>query len=70
MYCCNWYEHPEIIKFFKQYNIEVAQDKTALSNLLQWIWRSNIRVPDSNKIIDIYIPSKRMRRLFLDWLNG
>ena len=56
--------------FFKQYNIEVAQDKTALSNLLQWIWRSNIRVLDSNKTIDIYIPSKRMRRLFLDWLNG
>lgn len=69
MYCCNWYEHPEIMKFFKQYGIEVSQDKTALSNLLQWIWRSNIRVPDSDKIINIYIPAKRMRRLFMEWLN-
>ena len=69
MYCCNWYEHPEVVKFFNQFDIEVSQDKTALSNLLQWLWRSNIREPDSDKTIEIYIPSVRMRRLFVEWLN-
>ncbi len=69
MYCCNWYENPEIVKFFSRYGVMVQQDKIALSNLLQWVWRSNIRVPDSDKIINIYIPSRRMRELFLEWLK-
>lgn len=69
MYTCNWFENPEIVKFFRQHNIIIQQDKIALANLLQWIWRSNIRVADSDKLINIYIPSSRMRRLFLTWLN-
>lgn len=68
-YCCNWYVNPEIKKFFQQKNITINQDKIALAMLLQWIWRSNIRVPNSNKAISIYIPSSRMRELFEDWLN-
>lgn len=39
----------------------------ALSDLIQWIWRSSIR---NNKEISIYIPSKRMRNIFLGWLNS
>lgn len=70
MYGCNWYENPEIIKFFAQKGINVNQDKIALSTLLQWIWRSNIRVKDSNKKINIYIPSKRMRNLLDEWLTN
>jgi hypothetical protein len=69
MYGCNWFENPEIVKFFASRNTSIDQDKIALSTLLQWIWRSNIRVPDSNKPIDIYIPSTRMRQLFSDWLS-
>ncbi|MCY8098196.1 hypothetical protein MOB81_19175, partial [Bacillus atrophaeus] len=33
----------------------------------QWIWRSSIRNNDS---ISIYIPSRRMRSMFIDWLNN
>lgn len=69
MYCVNWYENPEIDKFFKQRNIIINQDKIALSTMLQWIWRSNIRITDSDKIINLYIPSVRMRRLFKQWLD-
>lgn len=69
MYCLNWFVNPQIIKFFKRFDIEVNQDDIALSNLLQWVWRSNIRIADSNKNIHIYIPSKRMRNLFLKWLK-
>lgn len=68
MYALNWYENPEIKKFFEQHNITVNQDLTALAALIQWIWRSNIRVPFSDKIINVYIPSKRMRNLLKDWL--
>lgn len=69
MYGCNWYENPEIMKFFSQRGITINQDKIALSTLLQWIWRSNIRMKESDKTINIYIPSKRMRNLFTDWLT-
>ena len=68
IYAVNWFCNPEIVKFFKQNGIEVNQDAVALSTILQWIWRSNIRVPDSNEPINIYIPSRRMRTLFTDWL--
>lgn len=68
MYAVNWFVNPEIVKFFKQNGIDVDQDAIALATLLQWIWRSNIRIPDSTEIIDIYIPSKRMRTLLLNWL--
>lgn len=69
MYGVNWYENPEITKFFKQHGITIDQDKIALSIILQWIWRSNIRDSNSEKIINIYIPSKRMRTLFISWLT-
>lgn len=69
MYGVNWYENPEITKFFKQHGIQIDQDMIALSTLLQWIWRSNIRISDSTKKINIYIPSKRMRNLLVHWLN-
>lgn len=68
MYALNWFENPELVKFFKQRNIGINQDLTALSTLLQWIWRSNIRDTSSTKRIDIYIPSARMRKLLTDWL--
>lgn len=68
IYAVNWFCNPEIVKFFKQNGIEVNQDAVALSTILQWIWRSNIRVSESDEIINIYIPSKRMRQLLIDWL--
>ena len=69
MYAVNWYVNPEILKFFTQHGIIVNQDKIALSTMLQWIWRSNIREPNSDNIINIYIPSSRMRRLLFQWLS-
>lgn len=69
MYGVNWYENPEITKFFNQHGITINQDEIALATLLQWIWRSNIRVTNSSEIINIYVPSKRMRNLLLNWLN-
>lgn len=66
-YCCNIFLNPYIEKFFDQNNVKVNQDIYALSELLQWTWRSCIR---KNEKIYIYIPSKRMRELLIKWLNN
>ncbi len=44
----------------------VDEDIYALSELVQWVWRSRIRKEQS---IYIYIPSRRMRDLFEKWLD-
>ena len=51
--------------FYKRYNVQVSEEGYALSTMLQWIWRSAIR---EGKDINIYIPSKRMRTLLIDWI--
>lgn len=66
-YPINRYLNPFFIKFFSKRNIKLDQDKFALSELIQWIFRSAIR---NNQKISIYIPSQRMRELFLSWLNS
>lgn len=66
-YCINVYMHPGIIQFFSKHGIEVDQNLFALSEMIQWIWRSRIRV---GKPINIYIPSIRMRKLLVEWLDG
>ncbi len=66
IYALNWFCNPEIIKFFADKGICVNQEAVALSNMVQWIWRSAIR---NGEPISIYIPSKRMRELFKKWLN-
>ena len=52
---------------------EINKDFYALSILLQWIWRSRIRnikdTPEQRKI-DLYLPSSRMKRLLLEWLDN
>lgn len=66
-YCVNVFLSPIITKYFKKYDIDIDEEKYALSEFIQWIWRSQIR---NNKDIDIYIPSIRMRRLLINYLEG
>lgn len=66
-YCVNRYLNPEYIDYFLEYGIKVDQDMFALSEMIQWIWRSAIR---DGKPINIYIPSRRMRELLIWWLNN
>lgn len=66
-YTINVFNNPMIMKFFKKKNVDVDEDTYALSELIQWIFRSQLR---DNKEINIYIPSKRMRNLLIDWLDG
>lgn len=66
-YCCNRFLKPSIKIFFNKKGIEIDQDGYALSEMLQWIWRSQIRRGDK---IEIYIPSKRMRELLINYLKS
>lgn len=66
-YCLNRYMNPLEANFFKQYNVTVDQDLLALSDLLQWLYRSAIR---DGQAINLYIPSSRMRKLLQAWLNN
>ena len=66
-YCVNVYYNPLLKNYFQEHGIEVYEDDYALSEMIQWVWRSAIR---DGKEIWVYIPSRRMRELFQNWLNG
>jgi hypothetical protein len=65
-YTINRFINPIIKEYFYSYNVSLNDDLFALSELIQWIWRSDIR---NNNKINLYIPSSRMRQLLIDWLN-
>lgn len=67
IYLLNKYEHPSTQMYFINKGINVNQDIYALSELVQWLFRSSIRKGEQ---INLYIPSKRMRSLLSSWLNG
>lgn len=64
-YVANRYINPIIKSFFQQHNIQVDEDNFALSEMLQFIWRSAIR---DGEEIWVYIPSIRMRDLLKRWI--
>lgn len=64
-YLANIFHQPIIKGFFEERGIPVYEDLHALSEMIQWIWRSRIRRGDP---IHVYIPSERMRSLLQEWL--
>lgn len=65
-YMVNRFEDPNLVRFLTDRGCGINQDQTALSDLIQWVWRGAIR---NGKEINLYIPSRRMRNLLTDWLN-
>lgn len=65
-YCINLFMNPFYKKYFLSQGADVDEDKYALSEMVQWVWRSAIR---DGKEIWVYIPSKRMRTLLTKWLD-
>lgn len=63
-YFCNVYLHPEHEKYFNDLGVSVDEETYALNSLLQWLFRSRLRDKQS---INVYIPSKRMRDLLMEW---
>ncbi|MCY8810670.1 hypothetical protein P8907_20420 [Bacillus atrophaeus] len=66
-YTINRYVNTVLFNYFKEkYSITIDQDAFALSELVQWIWRAAIR---DGEEITLYIPSLRMRKLLMNWLD-
>lgn len=65
-YLVNVFLNPMVKGFFHDHGVEVDEDGYALSEMLQWIWRSAIR---DGREIWLYIPSSRMRELLTEWIN-
>ena len=63
----NLFMNPNEVNYFIGQNVKINEELLAVSDMLQWIFRSSIR---DNKPINIYIPSLRMRNLLSDWLNN
>lgn len=66
-YLVNRFMNPIQMRFFEQYGVAINQEVWALSEMIQWIWRSRIRKGES---INIYIPSSRMRGLIKHFLES
>ncbi|WP_127488915.1 hypothetical protein [Paenibacillus ehimensis] len=65
-YIYNRYMNPQEKTFFQENGIQVDEEALAVSDLLQWIWRSRIR---NGQPIKLYLPSSRMRSLLRAWAN-
>jgi hypothetical protein len=65
-YLLNRFPNTVIDNFLISKGIKIDKDYYAISECLQWIWRSRIR---EGKDINLYIPSARMRSLLIQWLN-
>ena len=65
-YCVNIFTQPHKKQYFATHGIDYDEDGYALSTMIQWIWRSAIR---NGEEIYIYIPSRRMRELLINWIE-
>lgn len=66
-YTVNRFISPQISSYFHTQGISIDHDSYALSELLQFLWRSAIR---NKEEISLYIPSERMRNLLINWINN
>ena len=66
VYIANLFMNVNEKKYYELHGIEVDEDAYALSIMIQWIWRSAIR--DGSEVY-LYIPSRRMRTLLMNWID-
>jgi len=66
-YLRNIYTRSPMLQYFDAKGVKVDLNRYALSELLQWVFRSAIR---DEKDVHLYLPSKRMRTLLHEWSGG
>ena len=66
-YPINRYMNPNLVNFISSHGGKLKHNDFALTEMVQWVWRSAIR---DGKPITIYIPSDRMYDIFTNWLNS
>lgn len=65
-YLANRFMNTKVASFFNGAGVPINNDMFALSEMIQFIWRSSIR---RGEPISIYIPSSRMRSLLKGWIE-
>lgn len=65
-YLVNRFPNTCLYNFLLARGVKIDQKGYALSEMLQFIWRSAIR---DGKPIDLYIPSERMRDMLKEWIE-
>ena len=66
IHCYNRYPLQDVASYLQDYGHKIDDDVFALSELVQWCWRGQVR---SSLPMTICIGSKRMYELFMNWLN-
>ena len=61
----NRYSNVKANAYLQDYGYGIDNDKYALAEMIQWLWRSRIRKGQS---VTFYILSERMATLFKEWL--
>ena len=64
IYLYDQHPHPHLVNWLDAGGVNFS-DKYALTELIQWIWRSRVR---NDQPITIYMPSERMRDILDNWL--
>lgn len=64
-YLVNVFFNPYLKQAIVSNGVEPDEDGYALSEMIQWVWRSAIR---NGRDINLYVPSVRMRGMFKKWL--
>lgn len=67
IYLANIYFNPVMVQLFTGKGVKINEELYALSELLQWLFRSRVR---NNQPIELYIPCSRMRGLLEEYLNN
>lgn len=65
-YPVNVFPNVDVVNFYLSKGYQMDSNRYALAIMVQWVWRSAIR---NGHEIWLYIPSKRMRDLFTNWLE-
>ena len=64
-YMINKYPLAPVTMYFNRKGIAFDWDKYAVSEFIQWLLRSQIR---DGKPVNLFLPSRRMRTLFREWM--
>lgn len=67
-YLMNTYPNLAVQHYLSDYGHKIDQDMYALSEMIQFLWRGNIRKPDGS--MKVYVASKRMKQLLIEWINS
>jgi hypothetical protein len=65
VYLYDQHMNPYVARWLED-NSRAFDDAYALTELIQWVWRSRVR---KGQPINLYLPSPRMRRLMEEWLG-